>query len=55
MTEEALEFITKNCGKPFFRCLAYTIPHTKYQVPDLAQYAEKDWREKLTPQKSRKN
>jgi len=42
-TEEALEFIVKNKGDSFFLYLAYTIPHVKYQVPDLAQYKDKDW------------
>ena len=27
--------------------LAYTIPHLKWQVPDLAQYENKDWPEKM--------
>lgn len=43
MTVEALKFIEKNKSQPFFLYLAYTIPHTAYQVPDLAQYEDKDW------------
>jgi len=43
MTDEALNFVTQNKDKPFFLYLAYTIPHTRYQVPDLGQYADEDW------------
>ena len=43
LTKEALEFIEENKGKPFFLYLPYTIPHTKFQVPDLGEYADKDW------------
>lgn len=43
MTDEALKFVTDNKDNPFFLYLAYTIPHTKYQVPDLGIYADKDW------------
>ncbi len=47
MTEEALKFVSDNKESPFFLYLAYTIPHTKYQVPELAQYADKDWPDKF--------
>ena len=43
MTVEAMEFIEQNQEQPFFLYLAYTIPHTKYQVPDMAQYKDLDW------------
>lgn len=43
MTEEALKFVRENSKTPFFLYLAYTIPHTRYQVPDLAQYKDRDW------------
>jgi arylsulfatase A-like enzyme len=43
MTVEALKFIERNRETPFFLYLAYCIPHTKYQVPDLAPYENKDW------------
>lgn len=42
-TAEAFQFVKENAKRPFFLYLAYTIPHVKYQVPDLAQYADKDW------------
>ena len=46
-TEEAFTFIKENKKNPFFLYLAYTIPHVKYQVPDLAQYKDKDWPENM--------
>jgi arylsulfatase A-like enzyme len=47
MTEEAFKFVRENKDRPFFLYLAYTIPHTKYQVPDLGQYRDKDWPENM--------
>ncbi|AQT68840.1 Arylsulfatase [Anaerohalosphaera lusitana] len=46
LTQESLQFIETSKDKPFFLYLPYTIPHTKFQVPDLGQYAEKDWKQK---------
>ena len=42
-TEKAISFIKKNENNPFFLYLAYTIPHLRLQVPDLAQYENKKW------------
>ena len=44
MTDEALAFIDQNKGQPFFLYLAYTIPHSKLQVPseELGAYADLD-------------
>jgi len=42
-TSEALKYIDSHREKPFFLYLAYTIPHAKLQVPDLGEYAERDW------------
>jgi len=47
LTQEAFKFVKNNQAKPFFLYLAYTIPHVKWQVPDLGPYAEKDWPEKM--------
>ncbi|MDO8543184.1 MAG: arylsulfatase [Opitutaceae bacterium] len=43
MTEEALGFIEANRARPFFVYLAYTIPHSRLEVPadSLAEYAGK--------------
>jgi len=46
-TEEALKFVEENKETPFFLYLAYTIPHTKYQVPELGMYADMDWPENM--------
>ncbi len=44
LTAEALGFVKKNKDKPFFLYLAYTVPHTAFQVPDLGQYKDmKGW------------
>ncbi len=43
MTEEAVQWITQNKDQPFFLYLAYCIPHTNWQVPELGEYADKDW------------
>jgi arylsulfatase A-like enzyme len=43
MTEEAVDWIKEQQDQPFFLYLAYCIPHTKFQVPELGIYADKDW------------
>ena len=43
LTAEALAFIQKSHKRPFFLYLPYTIPHAKFQVPDLGLYADKPW------------
>ncbi len=46
MTDEAIWFIDQNHNKPFFLYIPFTIPHTKFQVPDLGEYATMDnWTE----------
>lgn len=45
LTEEAVAWITEHKEAPMFLYLAYCIPHTKWQVPELGQYADKDWPE----------
>jgi arylsulfatase A-like enzyme len=43
LAADALDFIRRNADKPFFLDLAYTIPHMKLQVPDLAPYENESW------------
>lgn len=50
IAERALSFVKKSAGRPFFVYLAWTLPHANneagkegMEVPDLGQYAEKDW------------
>jgi arylsulfatase A-like enzyme len=47
LAEEALEYVRRNKDRPFFLYLAFTIPHSKLQVPSVAPYADKDWPENL--------
>lgn len=44
-TEFALDFIKDNHSNPFFLYIPYTIPHLKWEVPDLEPYVEKNWKE----------
>jgi arylsulfatase A-like enzyme len=49
LTDEARGFIQRNKDEPFFLYLAYTIPHSKIQIPAsdpaYTQYKDKDWPE----------
>ncbi len=42
----ALSFIRKNKSKPFFLYLPYTVPHSRFEIPDLGPYANRSWSEK---------
>jgi arylsulfatase A-like enzyme len=50
MADEALKFLERNSGGPFFLYLAFTIPHANneaknkgMEVPDLGEFASEDW------------
>lgn len=50
MEAEALEFLMQNKDRPFFLCLAVTLPHANneaghngMEVPDFGEYAGMDW------------
>lgn len=43
IASEALEWLGKRGDKPFFLYLPFTLPHPTYVVPDLGEYADKDW------------
>ncbi len=47
MAKEALEFIRRNKGQPFFLDLSFTIPHAKMQVPEIGVYEKEAWPENL--------
>jgi arylsulfatase A-like enzyme len=47
MADDSLSYVRQNKDKPFFLYLAYTIPHAKLQVPDVAPYADQPWPENL--------
>ncbi|MEM7234331.1 MAG: arylsulfatase [Planctomycetota bacterium] len=42
----AEHFVRRHRDRPFFLYVAYTVPHAKFEVPDLEPYASKDWSEK---------
>lgn len=44
-TDFALNFIKQNAKQPFFLYIPFCIPHDKYQIPDMAPYADKPWKE----------
>ena len=41
--QEALDFVRREHGKPFFLYLAFTIPHAKFNPPTDAPYSNEDW------------
>ncbi|HUR59022.1 MAG TPA: arylsulfatase [Opitutaceae bacterium] len=47
MANEALEFVRRSKDQSFFLFLAFTIPHQKLQVPDLAPYENETWPQNL--------
>ena len=42
----ALSFIRKNKANPFFLYLPYTVPHSRFEIPDLGPYSNRDWPQK---------
>lgn len=43
IVEAALDFIRARRDRPFFAYVPFTIPHTRFQVPDLGAYGDTDW------------
>lgn len=43
ITEFALDFINRNQDDPFFIYLPYTVPHSRYEIPDTAPYSNQPW------------
>jgi len=42
-TQESLNFIERNHQKPFFLYIPYCVPHDKFEIPSVGQYADKPW------------
>ena len=42
-TEFALDFVERHQNEPFFLYLPYTIPHAKYEIPELEPYVDESW------------
>ncbi len=47
MAQDALDFVRKNKDNPFYLYLAFTIPHSKLQVPDTKAYDDETWPDNL--------
>ncbi len=45
MTGFATHFIRANQNTPFFLYLPFTVPHSKFEVPQLGRYADQEWSE----------
>ena len=45
LTAEALQFVRDQQSNPFFLYLAYTIPHTRFEIPSLDIYKDRPWTE----------
>jgi arylsulfatase A-like enzyme len=43
-TDFALNFVRKHQDTTFFLYLPYTIPHDKYQIPDVGRYENEKWK-----------
>lgn len=43
ITGFASHFIRANKDQPFFLYLPYTVPHSRFEVPSLGDYASRDW------------
>lgn len=41
--KDSLQWIRAHADQPFFFFYATTLPHSKYEIDDLGQYADKDW------------
>ncbi len=43
IADHALDFVKANADKPFFCYVPFLIPHSKYEIPDIAPYADQKW------------
>ncbi len=43
IAEFGLDFIRDHADGPFFLYCAWTLPHGRYEIPYLGEYADKDW------------
>ena len=42
-TDFALDFVQRHKDEPFFLYLPYTVPHSRYEIPDTAPYTDRAW------------
>ena len=45
IAEKSLEFLKANHAKPFFLYASYTVPHGRFETPDVKPYDDRDWPE----------
>jgi arylsulfatase A len=45
IAERSFEFLKKNRNRPFFLYACYTLPHAKFEIPDVAPYHGRPWTE----------
>jgi arylsulfatase A-like enzyme len=43
IADDTLKWVRAHAGGPFFLFFATTLPHGKYEIDDLGEYASKDW------------
>lgn len=43
LADFAVDFVTRHREHPFFLYLPFTIPHNRMEVPELGDYAQRDW------------
>ena len=42
-TDFALDFVSRHKDEPFFLYLPYTVPHSRYEIPNTAPYTDEPW------------
>ncbi|MBI2685265.1 MAG: arylsulfatase [Acidobacteria bacterium] len=45
IADKSFAFLRENRGKPFFLYATYTVPHGRYETPDVKPYQDRDWPE----------
>jgi arylsulfatase A-like enzyme len=45
IAQRSFEFIEKHRSEPFFLYACYTLPHARYEIPDVGIYRDKPWPE----------
>lgn len=45
IAERSFEFLRKHRSEPFFLYCCYTLPHARFEIPDVAPYEKQPWTE----------
>jgi arylsulfatase A-like enzyme len=43
IAERTLEWVKENAARPFFLHASWTLPHGKFEIPDVGEYAKEEW------------